>query len=658
MSVNVNYPEKRTFPIGAEPLSTGVSFRVWVPDHQSVDVVFERSDLPLLKLERDNQGYFSGLSTEARVGDLYRFRINGEKEAYPDPASRFQPEGPHGPSQIIDPSFAWTDRGWKGVSAAGQVLYELHIGTFTREGTWAAAIEHLEALKDVGVTCLEVMPVNEFAGDCGWGYDGVDLFATYHHYGSPEDMRRFINAAHQLGIGVILDLVYNHFGPDGNYMMKFSDHYLSKKYHTDWGDAINFADEMSGPVREFFLTNALYWIKEFHLDGFRFDATQAIVDTSKKHILSEISQACRAAAEGRSIYLINENEPQHTHLLRAPERGGFGFDANWNDDFHHAAVSAVTGRHEAYYADHPGTPQEFVSSAKYGYVYQGQRYTWQSKRRGTPAFDLMPTAFVHFLQNHDQVANSARGLRLHQLTSPGEFRAITTLLLLSPQTPMLFMGQEWAASAPFLYFSGHHDELAPLIKAGRAKELSQFASVATPEMRNALRDPGSRTTFEDCKLDHDERNKPGHAEIFQLHRDLLRLRQTEPAFRRVQRRGQIDGAVLGPSAFVLRYFGENDDDRLVVINLGSDLNLSPAPEPLLAPPVGQRWGIILASESPAYGGNGAPHPDTEDEGWHLLGRSAYVLKPLPEDQAAVKTRQLARGSAQTSFLKSELEKAN
>ncbi|MGC4031525.1 MAG: malto-oligosyltrehalose trehalohydrolase [Tepidisphaeraceae bacterium] len=639
----------RSLPIGAEMVNDGISFRVWAPGHKTIEIMFEREGVAVLLLEPELDGYFSGQAVGIAAGDLYKIRIDGDPTAYPDPASRFQPQGPHGPSQIIDSTFDWHDHDWRGISAAGQVLYELHIGTFTHEGTWAAAIEQLPTLKELGVTCLEVMPVNEFAGDRGWGYDGVGLFAPFHRYGSPDDMRRFINAAHEIGIGVILDLVYNHFGPDGNYLMKFSDHYLSKKFHTDWGDAINFSDEHCEPVREFFIANALYWITEFHLDGFRFDATQAIVDSSDRHILAEISEASRSAAGDRSIYLINENEPQHTHLLRDVDAGGYGFDANWNDDFHHAAISAVTGRHEAYYTDHPGMPQEFISSAKYGYIYQGQFYAWQSKRRGTPALDLAPTAFVNFLQNHDQIANSARGLRLHQLASPSEFRAITALFLLGPQTPMLFMGQEWAASAPFLYFTGHNDQLAPLIKAGRAKELSQFASVATPDMRSALRDPGDAATFADCKLNHAERHLPGHAEVFRLHRDLLKLRQSEPTFRRVQRRGDVDGAVLGPGAFVLRYFGERQDDRLILINLGSDLTLRPAPEPLLAPPIDQRWSVLLATESPCYGGCGAAHPDTEDEGWHLPGRSAYVLSPGSVDEAAVQTRHIGRGSAQFFF---------
>ncbi|MDB5326582.1 MAG: treZ 3 [Phycisphaerales bacterium] len=646
---------QRLGPVGPQVTANGVHLRVWAPEHQSVEVVYDGSPGASTALSEEGNGYFSGLTPGAAAGALYRFRIDGKPDLFPDPVSHFQPSGPHGPSQVIDPAFDWTDAEWKGVPAAGQVLYELHVGTFTKAGTWASAIEQLGSLKDVGVTCIEVMPVNEFAGERNWGYDGVSQFAPFHGYGTPEDFCLFVDAAHATGLGVILDLVYNHFGPDGNYVNRFSDYYLNAEHHTDWGDAINFDGPNSKPVREFFITNACYWITQFHLDGFRFDATQAFVDTSPRHILAEINEAVRAAAPGKMLYLINENEPQDSKLFRSVDCGGYGLDANWNDDFHHAAMCALTGHNEAYYADHPGTPQEFISGAKYGYLFQGQRYTWQSKRRGTPSLDAPPTAFVHFLQNHDQIANSARGLRVHQLTSPGQFRAMTALLLLAPQTPMLFQGQEWAASSPFLFFSDHHDGLQPLIKKGRARELSQFASIATPTMQAALRDPSAIETFEDSKLDHNEKAKPGHAEAYALHRDLLALRRSESTFRRVQGRGDVDGAVLGPDAFLLRHFDDSGDDRLLLINLGRDLPLDPAPEPLLAPPAGMRWAVQLSTEDPKYGGSGSPHPDTEEEGWFLLGRSAVLLRPLQASEATVQTRKLGRGSAQAPFKKSELK---
>jgi maltooligosyltrehalose trehalohydrolase len=634
---------RRRLAVGAEvlPGGGGVHFRVWAPGRRRVDAVLEGGASSGVALEPEGNGYFSGGLRAARAGADYRLRLDGES-AFPDPASRFQPQGPHGPSRVVDPAaFAWTDAGWGGIKPAGLVIYELHVGTFTREGTWAAATRELEALGDVGVTCVEVMPVADFAGTFGWGYDGVNLFAPTRLYGSPDDFRRFVDRAHGLGIGVILDLVYNHFGPDGNYLGEFSRDYFSKRHKTDWGDAINFDGPNCGPVREFYLANARYWIEEFHLDGYRFDATQNIYDDSESHILGEVARVSRAAAGRRSIYLVNENEPQHTRLVRPVERGGLGLDALWNDDFHHSATVALTGRNEAYYTEYRGGPQEFISAAKWGYLYQGQVYHWQRARRGTPALDLPPTAFVNYIQNHDQIANFGHGQRVHQISSLAQLRAMTAVLLLSPQTPMLFQGQEFAASAPFYYFADHNSDLGKLIFAGRAKEMSQFPSVATPAMQAGLANPCVRETFERSKVDQSERGRGFHAQIYQMHKDLLRLRREEAVFRRVQRRGDVDGAVLGAEAFVLRYFGEDGDDRLLVVNLGTDLHLSVVPEPLLAAPPGKVWEAQWSSEHPKYGGVGNAPLETRGEAWRLPGenwrlpgRCAVVMRPVEAPAAA------------------------
>lgn len=650
----------RRLPVGAELLpGGGVSFRVWAPKRKRVALVFEggtgRDSPAPLDLAPEAGGYFAGVAPAASAGTLYRYRLDADDYLYPDPVARYQPAGPHGPSQVVDPSaFRWTDDAWPGIGPAGQVLYEMHIGTFTTEGTWAAAAGRLDDLKDLGVTCLEVMPVNEFAGRWGWGYDGVALFATYHHYGTPDDARRFVDRAHALGMAVILDLVYNHLGPDGNYLKAYADSYFSQTHHTDWGEALNFDGPGSEGTRAFFLANARYWVEEYHFDGYRFDATQAIVDDSPTHILAEITEAARLAAGRRSVYLINENEPQHTKLVRPIDAGGYGMDALWNDDFHHSALVALSGRTEAYYADYLGTAQEMISSAKWGYLYQGQRYKWHRRRRGTPSLDLPPTAFVHFLQNHDQVANSGRGFRAHHVAGPGHLKAMTALTLLMPQTPMLFQGQEWAAASTFHYFADHNPELNTLIRAGRAREIGQFPSAGTDAMQPYLPDPGAAETFNRSKLNHAEKADPYHAAMLQMHQDLLRLRREDPSFRRVQRRGDIDGAVIGPDAFVLRYFGAAGDhtgDRLLVVNLGRDLGLDPAPEPLLAAPPGTRWDTIWSSEDPRYGGSGTPAADTELEGWFVLGRCAMVCKPLPAEQAAVVTRVKHAGSAQEAKVK-------
>jgi maltooligosyltrehalose trehalohydrolase len=603
----------------------GVHFRVWAPRARHVEVVLEMKPDAPLALAAEADGYFSGLVADVGAGTRYSFRLDGAGTLLPDPASRFQPEGPHGVSEVVDPSeFRWMDAAWRGASLPGQVIYEMHLGTFTREGTWQAAMRELPELAAAGISVLEVMPIADFPGHFGWGYDGVDLFAPSRLYGMPDDARRFIDRAHALGLAVILDVVYNHIGPDGNYLHRFSRDYFTDRYTNEWGEAINFDGERSAPVREFFIANAGYWIDEFHFDGLRLDATQQIFDTSREHVLTAIGRRVREAAGGRATIVVAENEPQEVRLVRPVAEGGYGLDGLWNDDFHHAARVAVTGRSEAYYSDYAGSPQEFISAVKRGYLYQGQRYAWQRQRRGTPALDLAPASFVVFVQNHDQVANAAHGERLHQLTSPGRYRAITALMLLAPGTPMLFQGQEFAASSPFLYFADHAPELARLVHQGRGEFLQQFPSIATPEMKEYLAPPGDRATFERCRLDLSERAR--HAAAYALHRDLIALRREDAAFR-AQRTGGVDGAVLGPEAFVLRFFGErSDEDRLLVVNLGRDLPLATVAEPLLAPPQGHRWEVRWTSEHPRYGGCGLPALAV-DESWRLAGHTAVVLRP-------------------------------
>lgn len=625
-------PPARRLPIGAEVVpGGGVHFRVWAPRSEAVSAQlgraggrFSAAGAWRVALEPEGGGYFSGTAPEAAPGLLYQFQL--DHGAFPDPASRFQPQGPHGPSQIVDPAgFAWTDARWPGVAREGQVIYEMHIGTFTRDGTWAAAMEQLPELARLGITVIELMPVAEFPGRFGWGYDGVDLFAPTRLYGRPADFRAFVDRAHALGLGVILDVVYNHLGPDGNYLKEFSPDYFTDRYRNEWGEPINFDGPNCGPVREFFLANAGYWIDEYHLDGLRLDATQQIFDCYPEHILAAIARRVRQAAPNRSTYLVAENEPQDVRLVRPLAQSGYGMDALWNDDFHHCALVALTGHNEAYYTDYRGSPQELISSIKWGYLYQGQWYRWQGKRRGTPAFGVPPAQFINFIQNHDQIANSLRGIRVHHLASPGNYKAMTALLLLGPATPMLFQGQEFAAATPFFYFADHHAELAALVARGRQQFLNQFPSVATPECQGLLPDPGREDTFQRCKLDFTERER--HAPLYQMHRDLLQLRREDPVFSR-PRPGGVDGAVLGPEALVLRFFGDGGDARLLLVNFGLDLRLDPAPEPLLAPVPGCGWKVRWSSEDPRYGGCGTPRPETE-ENWRIPGRAAVVLVPEP-----------------------------
>jgi maltooligosyltrehalose trehalohydrolase len=622
----------RRLPVGAEVQpGGGVHFRVWAPRRKGVAAVIEpdpgaSSGSPaIVPLAPDRDGYYAGLAADLEAGALYRYLLDGE-ESFPDPASRHQPFGPHGPSRVVDPAtFAWSDRGWGGLELPGQVFYELHIGTFTPEGTWSAAARRLPGLIELGVTAIEVMPVAEFPGAFGWGYDGVDLFAPYHNYGSPDDMRRFVDRAHALGLGVILDVVYNHLGPDGAYHRSFSEGYFhGNRSGNEWGDALNFDGAGCAQVREFFAANAAYWIDEFRLDGLRLDATQAIRDDSRDHIIAAIAARARAAAGDRAILIVAENEPQDSALVRPIAEGGMGLDALWNDDFHHASVVALTGRSEAYYSDFAGSPQELISAARWGFLFQGQFSRWQQKPRGFPASGIDPARLITFLENHDQVANSARGERLLSQTAPGRYRALAALWLLSPQTPMFFQGQEYGSTRPFLYFADHSEELAGLVHRGRADFLSQFRSLNDPEIVAAMADPDSRGSFLSSKLDIEE-----HAEsnpLFAFHRDLLKLRRTDPAFR-ARRSDWIHGAVLGPEALALRFLADGNESRLLLVNLGRDLYPAPAAEPMLAPPPGAEWSPIWHSERPSYGGGGLA-PLHAGASWRLPGHIAVLLAPI------------------------------
>ena len=606
--------------LGAHVRAKGVSFRCWAPKPSQVEVILEPQGTAHV-LSREADGHWTGLVPEAAAGTTYRYRLDG-KGLYPDPCSRFQPQGPHGPSLIVDPeTFTWSDQTWPGIRMHGQVIYELHIGTFIPEGTFDSAITRLDALKDLGITVIEVMPVAEFPGRWNWGYDGVDLYAPAHVYGDPEALKRFVNEAHRREFGVILDVVYNHLGPDGNYLPAFSDDYFTDRYPNEWGQAINFDGPGSQGTREFFIHNACYWIEEFHLDGLRLDAVHAFHDASPVHVIAELSQAARKAAGTRSIILVAECEAQWVRTIQPVAEKGWGLDGVWSEDFHHTARVAATGRREGYYTDYRGTPQELISCVKRAFLYQGQRYQWQGKPRGTVVSREPAEGFVFFLQNHDQIANQLWGDRLHHKTSPGVHRALTALLLLAPQTPMLFMGQEFAASAPFLFFADFPPgELAGQIHRGRKEFLAQFPSYGSSHAQAAIADPCEPAVFERSKIDWSERER--HAEWYRLHRDLLRLRRADPVIAQ-QARDRVDGAVLGLSCFVLRYAGPEGGDRLLLINLGADHDYRPAPEPLLAPPAGRTWSLIYSSDAPEYGGPGVIEPLTET-GWVIPGGSAAL----------------------------------
>jgi maltooligosyltrehalose trehalohydrolase len=618
--------KKRRYSVGPETSPDGTHFRVWAPACREVSLVVCDSDgreFARHPLEPEVSGHFSGWVSGLGPGAAYGFRLDADAMLYPDPASRFQPNGPHGPSAIVDPGvyrFRHTD--FAGPAERGQVLYELHVGTFTPEGTYAAAAREFAELARIGVTTIELMPLAEFPGAFGWGYDGVALWAPSHLYGTSDDLKALIDAAHEHGLSVILDVVYNHFGPSGCYLERFAPDFFTTRYENDWGKALNFDGTNSAPVREFFIDNARYWIEEFHFDGLRLDATQQIYDESKPHVLGEIATAARksAAAQGRHIYVCAENERQEERVFLDAKHDGFACDAAWNDDFHHTACVALTGRREAYYRDYTGSPQNFISAVKRGFLFQGQHYYHQAQRRGEPVLHIAGHRFITYLENHDQVANSVSGKRLGALTSPSLLRAITSFWLLAPPTPLLFQGQEFGSTAPFLFFADHEEGLVPLVLRGRREFLSQFPSIDEGlGVRLAL--PHARSTFEACKLDFSERTR--NAGTYRLYQDLLAMRREDPAFLQ-QRTDLLDGACIGERAFVLRYFC-TEGDRLVVVNLGPDLELDPAGEPLLAPPLGATWHLIFASEDVKYGGP-SYRPPYHLGRWTLSAASTHVFR--------------------------------
>jgi maltooligosyltrehalose trehalohydrolase len=620
---------KRRYPIGAELIGENQThFRVWAPKAREVDVALENTagaKPQFFPLTAEAGGYFSDAITVG-AGDRYRFRVDGAENSYPDPASRFQPDGPHGSSCIIDPTkFQWNDAKWPGLKLKGQIIYEMHVGTFTKEGTWRAAAEQLPELARIGITTVEMMPVAEFPGRFGWGYDGVDLFAPSHLYGTPDDLRAFVDRAHSLGLGVILDVVYNHFGPDGNYLGVYSNDYLHRGEGHEWGDVINFDGPNSSPVREFFITNGRYWIEEFHFDGFRFDATHAIRDQSDEYIAGAVGRAAREAAGSRSIILIAENDLQESKMKGRRHEGGDDLDGMWNDDLHHSAIVALTGQSVGYFSDYTGKPQEFISAVKYGFLYQGQALSWRNVLRGTPTRGIPADAFVCFIENHDQIANTGPGERPRFQTSPARYRAMTALLLLGPWTPLLFQGQEFGASSAFLFFADLGDPaVRDGIREGRAELLAPFLSLTGEETLRRLPAPDNPETFSRCKLDFSEREK--NRELYNLHIDLLKLRREDSRFRLQGSQG-IDGAVLGPASFVLRYFSDENDDRLLLVNLGEREVLHPASEPLLAPSLGCRWQTLWTSDSPRYGGADGVATATSEQ-WILASESAVALRPV------------------------------
>lgn len=516
-------------PFGATLEPGGVRFRLWAPDVKSVDVCLEG---PLGErvhpMQGTEDGWFEGLCEEAHAGTRYVFRLpNGTK--VPDPASRYQPDDVHGPSEVVDPcDFAWSDGDWVGRPWEEAVIYELHLGTFTRRGDFDGALAKLDHLAKLGVTAIQLMPVGDFSGKRGWGYDGVLPYAPDSSYGRPEDLKQLVNAAHERGMMVFLDVIYNHFGPDGNYLAHYARAFFTHRHKTPWGDAINFDGPDSRVVRDFFIHNALYWLDEYHFDGLRLDAVHAIIDDSTPDILTELATTVRREIKDRQIHLILENDRNDPRLLARDETGQpILYTAQWNDDLHHCFHLLATGEKGGYYGDYADQPLRWLCRAiSDGFAYQGELSAHRNGApRGDSSWHLPAGAFISFLQNHDQIGNRAQGERLHQVAPREAVKALMAILLLMPSPPMLFMGEEWASDQPFLYFCDYQGELARAVREGRRKEFAAFPEFRDVRSREAIPDPNAVSTHDVSVLHWDDLTVEPHKGWIDFVQDLLYLRR-------------------------------------------------------------------------------------------------------------------------------------
>jgi len=607
-------------PVGARVISAGVSYRVWAPDQREMRILVKGSGASRqLQLAPEDQGYWSVFDAKGRAGDLYRFRL-ADGRFMPDVASRFQPQGVHGPSECINPSeYRWHCDFWTRPGWTGQTIYEIHLGALTAAGTYRAAIAKLDQVRELGAEAVEIMPLGDFDGGRNWGYDGVALYAPARCYGRPDDLRALVDAAHERGLAVILDVVYNHLGSSGNYLAEYCADYFRPDQATPWGRTFNLDGARSRPVRDFLVGNAAYWLDEFRFDGLRLDATHAISDQSSPHLLAEIA----AAAHARGGFVIAEDERNQAEILRLPDGAGFGLDAAWADDFHHQVRVALTGIREAYFGAYRGTAADLASTLTHGWTYRGQPYgPWGGRARGSPCDHLPANAFVVCIENHDQIGNRAKGERLEHLVTPRQFRAASMLLCLGPYAPLIFMGQEWAASTPFLFFTDHGGELGARVSEGRRREFEGHG----PHWSAAdLPDPEAPATFADSKLHWQERDEETHAAVLALYRECLRWRRT-----------WLRGPVLQRERWLVRQAGEfvairyqiGEDARLLLAALRPEPFPSGPLPAAFEPPAGRVWRIALHSEAARFGGEERPRGLHD---WRIDGPGAVWLEAAGED---------------------------
>ncbi len=641
MSISIDRPW--TPSLGAWPVPDGTAFRVWAPCHEQVELVVDRAAGPSVRpLARSSDGTFSGVMADLRAGDRYRYRLDRER-LLPDPASRWQPEGVHGPSMVVDPqAFGWTADRRPALELADVVLYELHVGTFSPEGTFAGATARLPQLAELGVTAIELMPVADFPGSRNWGYDGAALFAPARCYGTPADLRRLVDTAHRLDLAVVLDVVYNHVGPDGAYLSAFSPYYFSKRHRTPWGAGLNFDGSHSDMVRAFFIENAVHWVHEYRVDGLRLDATHAIADDGRRHFLAELTARVDQPVAGRRALVIAEDHRNLSRMLKPEAQGGWGVDAVWADAFHHQCRRLLAGDSEGYYRDYSGRTDDLATTIRRGWFYTGQFSAHLGERRGTDPTGIAPDRFVICLQNHDQIGNRALGERLNHQIDLAAYRAASVLLLMAPETPLLFMGQEWAASTPFLYFTDHHAELGKLVTAGRRAEFQSFSAFSDPAARDRIPDPQAPSTFRASALAWDERLDEPHASTLRLYRALLTLRRREPSLR-----GGAPSyvAALDEATIAIRRDGPADTFLVVVRLKGAGatdlsrglLNGRASDRDSRA----GRWQLMLTSEDPAFSPDPSPPAidgETEPARVLFMRPSAIVLKRTA-DRASTRGRQ-------------------
>ncbi len=601
---------------GPRLLRDGVEFRLWAPSASRLELVTEGPGAREIRsMDRQEGGWWQTWVAGAGPGTRYRYRVDGHLDV-PDPASRFQPGDCHGPSQVVDTgTYAWRTTGWAGRPWCEAVVYELHVGSFTPAGTYLGVMDALDTLVELGVTAIELMPLADFPGTRNWGYDGVLPFAPDHRYGPPLELMELIDAAHERRLMVLLDVVYNHFGPDGNYLGAYAQPFFTDRHKTPWGDAIDFDGPSREVTRGFFIDNALYWLDEYRFDGLRLDAVHAICDDSDPHILPELARRVREGpGQSRHVHLILENDANEARWLSGPPLQRY--DAQWNDDFHHAVHVIVTGESDSYYGDYADAPVgHLLRTLTEGFAYQGEFSAHRGGPRGEPSAHLPVAAFVSFLQNHDQVGNRAAGERLHEITSTEALTTATAILLLSPMPPLLFMGQEWCASSPFPYFCDHRGELAEAIRRGRMREFEHFSAFSGPDAHQRIPDPLAPETFAAAILDWSERLHGEHGRWWRLHRDLLTLRQQHvvPLVDRVVPGGST-GRLLGDAGLTVLWPLAGGAHYLLHANLGgAPLSVSrlpgqriyatpgvPPATPALsaAPVVLPAWSAVFSLEAP------------------------------------------------------------